>query len=984
MSQLRLSFFTAIAAISLVAGIAADEEVGLLEQLKSTEQLYRTEGPGSALPEFESLLQQAIEVQDKPAQAIAQRFVGECHWLMGEFEKSREHLDAALLIGRELDDRLLVGKTLNVLGLLAWDLGQFSKAIEHFQTASDIGADTGDLILQGITLNNISLVYDELGDYRKSLEQYRQVLDLYSQIDHPRGEGETLGNIGGVYLLLGHYSEAADYYQRALVISQSLNSVLAMSQDHGNLGYAYTGLGQINPALSHFDRALELADQAGMAQEKGYWLRGKANAEIISGRYDLGLQHHRESLAAFRELGADVLLVDGLHDMGQLMLELGDPISAQQYFEQAITLAKSLERSSNITQNQIALGDLQFRHRQLDEAAILYEKALQSSKNGGETDLQATAQIRLARIYRKRQQFDEALKAVGATFEIALAQENLQAQAAAQLMQADISRLQGNLKEALALYQAAQMLAEVIVAPDLLWQIEFGRGQSLEEMGQKEDAVDALTAAVAHIESVRNRLREKRFRAGYLEDKREVYTLLVRLQLELERADDAFSTAEQLRSFSFNQQSRPHSPAGALANQLAEMRARISQLHQVIDTERALPSPERRQMAIQTFSQELLLVEQQYQAMVDDQTPSDMLRGETISTENARGHLRDGEALIEYVVGSDHIMLFVLTPDQIHTAIVPVTRQSLHSRIELMRDLLLERDNDHWMLPAASLAGYLLEPAMQQGWLDNTQQLYLVLHDVLNYLPFATLTIGEEGERQALIERFNLSYLPTATSLLHRNGKGLTDSSILAVAPERSKLRHASEEVSAIAGLFLPNAKLLSGTAATETAVLNLAGEYQVLHLATHGYFNKLNPMLSGLELEADSGNDGFLEVHEILEMQLNTELVTLSACETGLGGGFFNEIPAGDDFVGLTQAFLQAGSRSVLATLWAVDDRSTVDLMKEFYTRLEDTGVQGDKAVALAQAQRALRATDGYRHPYYWAPFVLVGAAHSIRNTQG
>jgi CHAT domain-containing protein len=91
------------------------------------------------------------------------------------------------------------------------------------------------------------------------------------------------------------------------------------------------------------------------------------------------------------------------------------------------------------------------------------------------------------------------------------------------------------------------------------------------------------------------------------------------------------------------------------------------------------------------------------------------------------------------------------------------------------------------------------------------------------------------------------------------------------------------------------------------------------------------------------------------------------------MGSGFFSEIPAGDDFVGLTRAFLQAGSNSVLATLWEVDDRSTVGLMKGFYTHLEESGVNDDKAVALAEAQRSLRSSKKYQHPYYWAPFVLV-----------
>jgi CHAT domain-containing protein len=199
---------------------------------------------------------------------------------------------------------------------------------------------------------------------------------------------------------------------------------------------------------------------------------------------------------------------------------------------------------------------------------------------------------------------------------------------------------------------------------------------------------------------------------------------------------------------------------------------------------------------------------------------------------------------------------------------------------------------------------------------------------------------------------------------------------VLALAPGKGRLLHAPEEVSSIAKLFRPHSEMLLGDDATESIFKKNANRYRVLHLATHGYFNKLNPLLSGLQLEPDETNDGLLEVHEILELKLKTDLVTLSACETGLGSGFFTEIPAGDDFVGMTRAFLQAGSATVLATLWEVDDRSTVDLMNSFYRNLEANGVAADKAAALANAQRTLHASADYKHPYYWAPFVLVGAA--------
>ena len=108
--------------------------------------------------------------------------------------------------------------------------------------------------------------------------------------------------------------------------------------------------------------------------------------------------------------------------------------------------------------------------------------------------------------------------------------------------------------------------------------------------------------------------------------------------------------------------------------------------------------------------------------------------------------------------------------------------------------------------------------------------------------------------------------------------------------------------------------------------------------------------------------------------LELDADLVTLSACETGLGSGYFAEIPAGDDYVSLTRAFLYAGSAMVLATLWEVDDASTLRLMKQFYGDLSEA-VQGeDKTGALTRAQRAMLSSDEYKHPYFWAPFVMVG----------
>jgi CHAT domain-containing protein len=150
-----------------------------------------------------------------------------------------------------------------------------------------------------------------------------------------------------------------------------------------------------------------------------------------------------------------------------------------------------------------------------------------------------------------------------------------------------------------------------------------------------------------------------------------------------------------------------------------------------------------------------------------------------------------------------------------------------------------------------------------------------------------------------------------------------------------------------------------------------VAGNYQYLHLATHGSLNRNAPSLSTLEVEPDMQNDGRLELHEIMDMKLHARLVTLSACETALGRGYFAEIPPGNEFVGMNRAFLNAGGDHVLASLWPVNDLSTRVLMVAFYRHLRQMGA----AEALARAQRELRRSDErYRAPYYWAAFVMVG----------
>jgi CHAT domain-containing protein/Tfp pilus assembly protein PilF len=960
-----------------------DEE----QRLADAEKVYRGDGPEAALPLFEKLSVDFQARGDRRGEAMAIGYIGEIHWRLGDYQQAGEYLEQALQLKREIGDRLQEGKTLNVLGLLSWDLGQFEQAKAYFRQGSEIASELGDKRLAGAILNNLSLVNDELGDYYVSLEQYQRALDLYQNVDFPRGTGDTLGNIGGVYLLLGRYQEALDHYQQALAISEQLVSTISMSQDHGNMALCYLGLGQVDVALHHLNQAIELAVQAGMRQDEAYWLRGRGNALMLKGRYDQGLENHRAALAIYEQLEGKTELVEALHDMGALYLLLGDAGNAQQHYQQAMNLARDVGLSRGISSNLLALGDLQGRQGDLEAASALYAQAVQRAKESGEMTQWSLGLLRLAMVYGKQERYRAAEEASGEALEIAREIGAPDLMTRAIYMQAELNRLQNSLDLALNGFQQARNKLARTPNPDLEWQVLYGHALALAGSGDREAAIASLQSAIALIEGVRDHLREERFKAGYVQDKYQVYVELVRLQLESGRQGDAFSTAERLRSSSYLhliESDRPPDPGSE--DQLLEfsMKERIRALRKLLAEENILGRPEQRQLAISVYSQELLAAEQQYQDFLDDRSRSGAGRRNGVLTYQDVGQqLAGDEALLEYVVGSESLMLFVLTRGSLVTDTIPLRREDLENKVELVRSLIRRQDSDHWKKPAASLAKSLLDPVTKSGQLEGINHLYLVPHGSLNYLPFALLPRHSQNDTQRVIEDYTLAYLPTAAALLGARESSDNARSMLALAPQRSRLQHASEEVQAINKLFQPDSRALLGKTATESTFKQLASQYRLLHLATHSYFNKLNPLLSGLELESDEDNDGQLELFEILGLQLDADLVTLSACQTGLASGYFAAVPAGDDFVGLTRAFLYAGSTSVLATLWEVDDASTLDLMKNFYGGLTQAATSEDKASALAQAQRAFLSSDNYNHPYFWAPFVLVGEMSRERRQQ-
>ena len=960
--------------------------------LAHAKQLYSEEGARVALPEYEKALALFRGDGDRKNEAITIGLIGNCYKNFGEHQKALDYLQRALAMKRELGDRLEEGRTLSHLGLLYWNMSKYPAAVEHLNKAIAIGHELGDRVLEASARNNLGLVYDELGEYRKSIVEYNLALELYRQAQSQlgtnanieRGISDAIGNLGGDRLLLGEYAEALRYYQQSLAIDERLKLKPGIALDLENIALCYLGLGRAQEAIQTLDRALSLANSSGLKKEEADCQKAKGSALVQLGKYGEAVEWYRQARLTYDQAGIDAepefkqQLIEALGDLGNLAVRLGDTASAEKDFRRAIEISEAIKHPRGVTINLIALGDLEWRRKRFPEAAALYRQALARANEVNDRASTASARIQLALTYRDLKQLDDAAREAKDAREIAQATQARPLELQAVYAQGEIARARGRDEEALDYYSSGEGIVRETADPEMNWRLNFGRGQSLEGLKRDEEALAAYQNSVKTIEQVRSSLREERFRAGYLEDKYQVYVALVQLLLKLKRPDEAFVFAEKLRARSYlDMLNRGQPPIRNQTQRQTEtsLQNRIRKIQRQVEEETAKPKPDQKRQAFDLFSRELAEAERDYENFLDDLRRAEPAYAaaralRVPSGKEVQQRLPANTALVEYVVGEQSLIVFVLTSNGLQATSVALRVGDLQARVDTLRDLLLRKDSNEWKLPAASLYRTLIAPVEEMGWLQGVKQLYIIPHSTLHYVPFAVLLKATDNRSHFLVDDYVLGYLPAAAALVYTSASTGSGKSVLAMAPSSTRLRFTQRESQSVSEFFPRQNMLLVGNRATESSFKRLATNYDVIHLATHGYFNKLNPLLSGLILEPDAGEDGRLEVHEILELNLHAELVTLSACDTALGSGYFAEVPAGDDLVGLTRAFMFAGSPTVLASLWEVNDRSAVQLMRNFYGHLRDS----DKANALAQAQREMQARGLYRHPYYWGAFTLVG----------
>jgi CHAT domain-containing protein len=366
-----------------------------------------------------------------------------------------------------------------------------------------------------------------------------------------------------------------------------------------------------------------------------------------------------------------------------------------------------------------------------------------------------------------------------------------------------------------------------------------------------------------------------------------------------------------------------------------------------------------------------------------------LLGGRDIVAGEVRNALRESEVLLEYLVTPDRLLVFVVTRTETRFVEAPVTADDLFARVRLALGLLAKSGSSVQATDGVmrELHDALLPPAVRSAMPHGTRRLLVVPHSILNYVPYAALRNPATG--RYLVEDFDVVRLPSAAALpalrkarSDADMRGALVRRAVMLAPFPKQLpgtrREAEAGARAIAG-----AQTHIGQQADEPTLRAALRAEGVVHVATHGVMNARNPMFSRIELSrgpaGGASDDGRLEVHEVLRLRVRSPLIFLSGCETAIGPAAATHWSRGEDYATLAQAFLYAGARDVIATLWKIEDNGAAKLAAGFYGHLG----KSSPSDALARTQREMIRDSRFSAPYYWAAYTISGEGLSLPEMQ-
>ena len=858
------------------------------------------------------------------------------------------------------------------------------------------------------------------GDNRAAVEHHDQAFALYESLDNWKEAARTLSSSIQPLILLGEYDRAFAASQRARKIFTRLNEPLRLARLEINVGNIFHRQDRFEEALAHYEQAYEELLPHQDAEGMAVVLSNMAVCLISLNDFPRALATYRRARAVCEQNGMPLLVAQADYNIAYLYYLRGEYSPAIEMLYATRRACEATGDAYHLALCYLDLSDIYLELNLSEEAREMahegflrfeklgmgYEAAKSLANEAIAFGQQGKTVQALERFTKAREMFAREKNLVwpwlldlyhglllfheGRHFEARrlclgaaqfFDQTVLPGKAVlAHLLLARISLQVGDLSAAQTETDAALAKLSRFQAPVLAYQAHFLLGQIAQARGDRRAAHASYQAARKALEALRSRLHGEELKISFVKNRLQVYEALVDLYVGGQggetSAGEAFSYIEAAKSRSMIEmifqsgQSLPMGEMGqsGLVRRIRNLREELNWYYHRIELEQLRPEERSRErierLREQAQSRENELLRTLRELPAHERENATLEAPADFSVERVQASLPQDVVLIEYYSAGDRVVAAVLTRDAIEILPISVVSRVTHflhllrfqlskfrmgtTYVQRFEEPLLRATQGH----LDSLYAELIAPL--HGLLRG-RHLIFVPHGSLHFLPFHALRNAD----QYVCDEYTVSYAPSATVFAlcqQKSDCNKTTSLVLGIPDERAP--NILAEVQSVATL-LPDTELFIGERATSSVLREKGPHTSMVHIATHGIYRQDNPMFSGIRL-----GDGYLNLYDLYQVRLGAKLVTLSGCATGM-----NVVAAGDELLGLQRGLFCAGATSLLLSLWDVHDRSTAELMRAFYKHYMETA---NMAGALQSAMAQLRQQNP--HPYFWAPFVLVG----------
>lgn len=952
-----------------------------------------------ALAYFEQALAIHLSAGDRQGEAVTLDNIGEVYSNLGEKQRALGYFEQALTIHRAVGDRQGEAAALSNIGGVYQDLDEKQKALGYYQQALPIQRAVGDRAGEAATLDGMGDVYADLDEVQKALGYYEQALPIQRAVGDRKGEAATLSSIGDRYDDLDERQKALGYYEQALPIQRAVGDRAGEAATLNGIGLVYDELGEDEKALGYYERALPIqrsvGDRAGEA---------------------LTLSH-----------------IGGVYD------DLGDKQNALRYYEQALPIQRAVGDRLNEAATLSSIGGVYADLGERQKALAYYEQALPMHRAVGDRSGEAETLGRFGKVYDELGERQKALDRFAQALAIHRAVIDRWREAVTLRHIGKVYSNLGERQKALGYYEHALPIDRVVgnrtgeakTAENLMWEWNA--------LSKPRLAIFYGKQAVNLYQQLRGDIRglPKELQHTYLKTVEGTYRSLADLLVAQERLPEAQQVLDLLKQeeyFEFVRRASSEASSldsratltpteaewqrryAAVADQAAELGRRRG------DLARKKVHTAEEDVELGRLDADLEVAGKAFQGFLDQLTQefgtTDSGRERVFQVREAQGLMEDlrelgaGAVALYTLVGEKSTRIILITPDVEKAAEYRITKAELASKVQAFREALMHPSQDPRPL-AQELYRIVVGPIAKDLVQAGAQTLMWSLDGVLRYLPIAALHDGE----MYLLERYrSVVFTPASNARLKDQPAARWRGLGLGVSHAAEGFRALPSVALELRGIFrderskagvMPGTVLLDEAFTAEAMKAAIRKGVPLVHVASHFRFAPGNETESFLLLGDRDKTKNHLTLDQVrtsANLFGGVELLTLSACQTAIGGG-----ANGTEVEGFAVLAQRQGAKAVIATLWSVDDASTSLLMREFY-RLREAASGTSKAEALRQAQLALlhgrirltsdEAAEGglelpnpgsseagsllprfapdpaapYAHPHYWAPFILIG----------